>query len=68
MGEEQKNDKEKVYCFWCCKCKNRHDFIVWINLLLAVTLIVYSFFSFINIFAWLSDTIFINILFPIYYA
>ena len=61
MGEE------KTYCIWCCKCRNRHEILTWVNLFLAMELCVYAVFSFINIFAWFGDSFFMNILFPVYY-
>ena len=69
MTEEVKKntDEEKTYGCWKCTCKGRHELVVWINMLMSVVLIVYSFFSFINIFAWFGDKLFINVLFPIYY-
>ena len=66
MGDK---DKDQTYCIWCCKCKNRYEILTWVNLFMALSLCTYAFFNFINIFAWFGGgQLFMNVVFPFYYA
>ena len=70
MSEEAKaasGEKKEGYGALCCKCKDRTEVIIKVNLFMSVAMIVYAFFSLINVFNWFSSMIFINILFPLYY-
>ena len=47
--------------------KDRHSLIGWINFGLAVTMCIYGFYAFIDIFSKGNKAVFINVAFPIYY-
>ena len=68
MGDEDKNSGNKEYGCLCCKCKNRHDLLVWINMGMAIALIIYAFYSFIAFWDAIGGGVILNLLLPIYFA
>jgi hypothetical protein len=49
-------------------CKTYHDWVIWINVGLAIELVVFGIFSFINVFRLLSTGVIVELLFPIYFV
>ena len=60
--------KGREYGCLCCKCKNRHDLLTWVNMGMAIALLFYSVFAFINFFNSIGVGFFFQFLLPAYFA